>query len=389
MLKGNNMTLRALRQFGSSKRTRIASGVLGVVLTLAGTALLLQPNPKPSVPAKISHDTHNTIITPASLSVPTLEPIAGNSAVTQATISKRCSAQPANAARLASTDEIIAKLAKTEALCGTHVFDGAMRFFSPNPEEVSEWQATVLKEAARLNTKTVVVLETDAMNFDDIAGGRYDQQITDYFVQLSRHVTAAQAGTYVVCGEPFVGERPGATDKNFVECVRKFTAAAHSVMPELQVSTMVDEAELEDLSDVLPQLKATGINSFGLQAFANAQAINFSGNDPDISFFINTAKLRTAIAKAGVESIWFNTGVTAADKNVPVTYTEKQRIAVAHKLANNLNELGTLSFVNLFMENKLQQGEGRDFSVSSGNEEWLVEFLSELSKQTQVFGFDS
>lgn len=298
-----------------------------------------------------------------------------------------------NPNRLTSSNEVVRGLSELESRCNRQLFSGAMEFFAipatPGAlADATSWQPNGLGQLREAELKPTVILEpSETLSFNNVGAWPLDL----YFDAMRHQGVTDQAwGRVAIAPEFIVGEWQGNAPQNFKPSIKRIAESLHRSFPEAQATVLLDTDPAE-MNALLPQLEAKtdtlasyGIESVGVQAFANGAPIPF-GTDgrADISSFLSVETLQKIAETTEIKKLWINTGITKEDSNLGVSYTVDQRVAVAHAIADVVEETIQRGLIvedlMVFAQNKLGEGEGRDFSFPTGHEPALTALADRLT----------
>jgi hypothetical protein len=299
-------------------------------------------------------------------------------------------------ALLESSDESIQGIGDLEMRCNNPgLFGGVLHDFIVSNDQANDWQISALSESVAAKLLPITSLDLDNLDISKPAEA-YRLTVRAYFDTLFKGlagntVLPDQLGPLTVVPEFIAGFNGNAED--FPSYLDMFLSELHDIAPTAPASTMIDLSDAAALVPTLGRVQhADYLQSVGLQAFSNDVLTAFrSDGSADISSFLDIPTALSILKGFGNKPVWLNTGIVKHDANKDVgniTYTTKQRIAVADAIGNFVAELiqqgAKVEIVNIFAENKLngkeadENDEGRDFSFHPGEEVILLTLATKL-----------
>lgn len=298
-----------------------------------------------------------------------------------------------NQVRTSKVFESYQPLTKYNQMAGGD-FASSIMVFTSTPvgsqevEAVATRIADKINELSKSNLKALIVVEPISasqgkLNFTDIALGKYNTDFGNLFVALkAKGVTDANIGNWIVWPEPNQPDRywnkPGFDSSMFGEMFNNFASQLKSAFPSAEVTILMDTKSYDpsdydyangkavSWSPYLARVKKNLVTTIGIQGFT-WYAKDGSDEMTDPKQYLPSNLLIDAAQQLGIKKVLVNTGQAKAYKSnsgiTQIPDVKRRRInnevaAQILKISNN----GLEVTANFFVENKINTGEGIDFS---------------------------
>lgn len=284
---------------------------------------------------------------------------------------------------LADSKHIVAQgMHELEEACGERLFEGAMQFFdipvgAKELEAAIAWHPTALKQLQEADLNVTTILQPGKLPLRESMS---TESIEAYCRAMKKAgVTSDMLGRVVLLPEIKQGSWVDVNVDYFGANFNKLAKVLQVHFPGVEVGSLIDTHPYE-LDDVLGsisrhkgnsdrELDLSKISFIGVQAYTNTAQVSFEGHKADIrGYFSAEIVQRVATAIDPGKPIDIVTGIASVDKVQGTEYSRNQRLAIAlafvDQIAESKNKGANIRSVVFFAQNKLEGGEGRDFSVS-------------------------
>lgn len=322
--------------------------------------------------------------------------------------SDSCSDESARTGTDESSEIHVQKLAEYEAACQSKAVDSLMVFTDmPISSEEAIAKAaemtTILREFETYGISPIVIVEPDSswglIDFEEFQTGFYDQWLRDYFEQLKLNgVSNSMMGLWIPfpeANQPFWNNNE--SRETFALNVNQFLRIQKEFFPESEGGFLLDSAVVSAAGDAAPRIPSLLaytrlidtelVDVIGLQGFPFIAPPQSGERDiTEAEAFLPQRQINEFAEQLGTKRLLINTGtfrkkITPAPEGSTINVSASTRQTILRSLSDHLENLQNDGFeltVNIFSENKLDDGEQTDWSYwESGS--------AESSTQTQLF----
>ena len=317
----------------------------------------------------------------------------------------------------AASDPHLSKLEEYQQACQSLVTDELMIFVDmpnsdPAAKKDAEALAVTLKEFSQYDISPIVVAEPvtewGLVDFEEFAGGFYDDWLETYFSTLkSEGVTDQEMGTWVPFPEanlPYWNNHGNPRD--FATNVNIYLGILKSHFPDAKGSILLNSAtydsedfdwlhgEYVSFRPFIETINNSYIDRFGMQGFPwSSNKVDGGAGIYSAAEFLNHRLAMEAADFLGTDHIWLNTGTYSAkyalDEDRLVEISPEMRKDILGSILSESLRLKDQDYkvsINIFAEDKSQTEEETDWSYwpqgepnASSHMPLFVDFASSLN----------